>query len=83
MTPALTVKSQVTIPKKIRDYLGVGPGARIKFETLPHGRVVISAANNVPKKLKNPFSKYVGIIKGGPSTDELMRMTRGDDWNEP
>ena len=62
MTPALTVKSQVTIPKKIRDYLGVGPGARIKFETLPHGRVVISAAKNAPKNLKNPFSKYVGII---------------------
>ena len=83
MTPALTVKSQVTIPKPIRDYLGVGPGERIQFETLPHGRVVISAAKKAPKKAVNPFSKYVGIIKGGPSTDELMRMTRGDDWNKP
>lgn len=31
----------------------------------------------------NPLSKWIGIIKGGPSTDELMRMTRGDDWNKP
>jgi antitoxin PrlF len=83
MTPALTVKSQVTIPKPIRDYLGVGPGERIQFETLPHGRVVISAAKKLPKKAVNPFSKYAGIIKGGPSTDELMRMTRGDNWNKP
>lgn len=83
MTPALTVKSQVTIPKPIRDYLGVGPGERIQFETLPHGRVVISAVKKAPKKAVNPFSKYVGILKGGSSTDELMRMTRGDDWNKP
>ena len=83
MTPALTVKSQVTIPKPIRDYLGVGPGERIQFETLPHGRVVISAVKKASKKPVNPFSKYVGIIKGGSSTDELMRMTRGDDWNKP
>ena len=31
----------------------------------------------------NPFAKWVGVVKGGPSTDELMRMTRGDDWNRP
>ncbi len=29
MTPALTVKSQVTIPKAIRDFLGLGPGENI------------------------------------------------------
>ena len=30
----------------------------------------------------DPLSKWVGVIKKGPSTDELMRMTRGDDWNQ-
>lgn len=31
----------------------------------------------------NPFARWVGTVKGGMSTDELMRMTRGDDWNRP
>ncbi len=31
----------------------------------------------------NPLAKWIGVIKGGPSTDELMCMTRGDDWNKP
>ena len=31
----------------------------------------------------DPIRKFIGIAKGGMSTDELMRMTRGDDWNQP
>ena len=31
----------------------------------------------------DPLAKWIGVVKGGPSTDELMRMTRGDDWNRP
>jgi hypothetical protein len=31
----------------------------------------------------DPLAKWVGIVKGGPSTDEWMRITRGDDWNRP
>jgi hypothetical protein len=27
--------------------------------------------------------QFIGIAKDGMSTDELMRMTRGDDWNQP
>jgi antitoxin PrlF len=82
MTPALTVKSQVTIPKPIRDFMGVGPGSRIKFETLPNGRVAISAVAKAGKgRADNPFAQFRGIIKSGMTTDELMRMTRGEDWN--
>lgn len=32
---------------------------------------------------KDPLAKWVGVVKGGMSSDELMRMTRGDDWNKP
>jgi hypothetical protein len=31
----------------------------------------------------DPIRKFIGIVKDGMSTDELMRMTRGDDWNQP
>ena len=28
----------------------------------------------------NKIEKWVGSVSNGPSTDELMRLTRGDDW---
>ena len=31
----------------------------------------------------DPIRQFIGICKDGMSTDELMRMTRGDDWNQP
>ena len=31
----------------------------------------------------DPLAKWIGVIKEGPSTDEWMRTTRGDDWNRP
>ncbi len=31
----------------------------------------------------DPIRKFNGVAKDGISTDELMRMTRGDDWNQP
>ena len=27
----LTIKGQVTIPKQIRDHLGIGPGSEVEF----------------------------------------------------
>ena len=31
----------------------------------------------------DPIRQFIGIAKDGMSTDELMRMTRGHDWNRP
>ena len=28
----------------------------------------------------NKIAKWVGSVSTGPSTDELMRLTRGNDW---
>ena len=28
----------------------------------------------------NRIAKWVGSVSTGPSTDELMRLTRGNDW---
>ena len=83
MTPALTVKSQVTIPKAIREFLNLGPGENVRFEPLPDGRVAISPANKKTKAVDNPFAAFMGTLRPGITSDELMRMTRGDDWNKP
>jgi Ribbon-helix-helix protein, copG family len=32
---------------------------------------------------KNPFLTLVGTGNGRFSTEQVMRMTRGEDWNKP
>jgi antitoxin PrlF len=55
MESAITTKGQATIPKAIRDYLGLKPGDRIKFFLHPNGSVVL-----LPKL---PASALRGIVK--------------------
>jgi AbrB family looped-hinge helix DNA binding protein len=55
MKSAITVKGQVTIPKAIREDLGLNPGDRIKFFVRPDGSVVLLS--------ELPASAVRGIIK--------------------
>lgn len=41
MESAITVKGQATIPKPIREHLGLRPGDRVKFFIHPDGTVVL------------------------------------------
>jgi len=43
MESAITVKGQATIPKPIREHLGLQPGDRVKFFVHPDGSVVLFA----------------------------------------
>ncbi len=76
MSYALTVKSQVTVPKAIRQHLHLAPGQSIDYEPLPDGSVRITAAR-IPDD--NPFLALVGIGIRRESTEEIMRETRGED----
>ncbi len=31
----------------------------------------------------DPIRHFIGIARDGPSTDEWMAITRGEDWNKP
>jgi len=31
---------------------------------------------------EDPIRQFIGIVKDGPSTDERMSITRGEDWNK-
>src|SRR5437764_11806574 len=55
MESAITSKGQATIPKAIREHLGVKPGDRVKFFVHPDGSVVL-----LPKR---PAAVLRGIIK--------------------
>ena len=77
MSYALTVKSQVTIPKTIRQHLHVVPGQSIDYEPMPDGSVRVTAAS--PSGADNPFHALVGIGIRRQPTEEIMRETRGED----
>jgi antitoxin PrlF len=55
MESAITSKGQATIPKAIRDHLGLKQGDRVKFFVHPDGSVVI-----LPKL---PVRALRGIVK--------------------
>ena len=77
MSYALTVKSQVTIPKAIRQHLRLVPGQSIDYEPLADGSVRITAADK--PAADNPFLALVGIGNRRQPTEEIMRETRGND----
>lgn len=55
MDSAITVKGQATIPKAIREHLGLKPGDRVKFFMHPDGSVVL-----LPKL---PAASLRGMLK--------------------
>jgi AbrB family looped-hinge helix DNA binding protein len=71
----VTSKGQVTIPKKIRDKLGVRPGDDVGFEE-KEGLMLIKKAVT-----KSPFDKWVGKLKHlkGRRSDDLVKEARGHD----
>jgi antitoxin PrlF len=81
MSYSLTVKSQVTLPKAMRQHLGVQPGSAIDYEALPDGRVAIFPVKPPAAKDtgSNPFRKFIGIGCAQLSTEEILRETRGED----
>jgi AbrB family looped-hinge helix DNA binding protein len=76
MSTTVTSKGQVTIPKRVRDLLGIGPGSMIDFERAPDGRIVLV---KIEKKARpTRFARVRGSAGKGLSTDEIMAMTRGE-----
>jgi len=69
----VTSKGQVTIPKKVRDRLGVHPGEDVGFEER-EGVIVITKAMT-----KSPFDRWVGKLAKleGQKSDDLVRELRG------
>ncbi|MHB1032964.1 MAG: AbrB/MazE/SpoVT family DNA-binding domain-containing protein [Pirellulaceae bacterium] len=71
--PTVTSKGQVTLPKSVRDALGIEPGTEVEFE-VEDGRVVLR--KRVPMEA---FAEWEGRLRGklvGASVDETMEMLR-------
>lgn len=71
MKAIISEKGQVTIPKQIRDRLGLKPGTVLEF-TLVNGEIV-------GRKLltRDPVAAVTGIIKMGVNIDKYLKDLRG------
>jgi len=76
MGATVTSKGQITIPKRVRELLGIKPGSVIDFERLEDGRIVLVAVGKKPRPSR--FARWRGHAGKGLSTDEIMALTRGE-----
>ena len=78
MSTVVTSKGQVTIPKKVREYLGIEPGTAVAFELEEDGRVVVRRIGKAARRKANPLDRIRGSATVAMSTEEIMALTRGE-----
>ena len=69
----VTSKGQVTIPKNIREKLGIMAHSEVEFVE-ENGRVYLVKS----KVEENPFERLLGVGTVKMTTDEIMDLTRGE-----
>lgn len=78
----VTTKGQVTIPKTIRDQLGLLPGAEVEFipdegeVRVRKSRTSRRRGEEIVRHLQEAGKNYT------MTTEEVMRLTRGEDWGQ-
>jgi AbrB family looped-hinge helix DNA binding protein len=79
MEATVAERGQITLPKAVRDALGLTKGTKLKVE-LEGGRIILR------KEVDDALSKLRGRFKladGFASTDEAMRAIRGHAPGDP
>lgn len=92
MAYTLTSKSQVTLPKAIREHLNVAPGDAVSFQVAADGSVRVAPARGASQLEAHALEaarQHFGALRGKGSrggrsgtegdTDALMRLLRGYD----
>lgn len=72
MKATVSEKGQVTIPKPLRDRLGIRPGQVLEFRE-ERGRLVARKVSQ-----EDPVESVYGILQQEGSTDELIAELRGE-----
>ena len=72
----MTSKGQVTIPKTIRESLGLEPGSEVVFDVGAEGAVLLRGKRRAART--DRFGAVRGKADVAWRTDELMRLLRGD-----
>jgi len=77
----VTEKGQVTIPKEIRDHLGIRPGSEVQFIPAKDGAILVKATDADAGHRR--FMEWAKEVEGtldlaGMTTDEYMIWLRGE-----
>lgn len=72
MRRTISEKGQITVPKPLRDRLGIRPGDRLEFTEDRGGFVVRKATDG------DPVQAVYGILNLDQSTDDALRALRGE-----
>lgn len=75
--PRVTTKGQVTIPKKIREELGIEPGDEVMFERTESG-YKLQKEEPTTAEGTDPFEKYRGSADSDETMPDRMRRLRGE-----
>jgi antitoxin PrlF len=82
MAHQVTVKGQVTIPKRVRDHLGLRPGTAVEFLLGPQGEVLLRKAAGRRGKSPRGRSRFAAV-RGTATvklrTEQILALTRGGD----
>lgn len=72
----VTEKGQITIPKELRDALGIGAGTEVEFERQEDALVVRKSASATSRG-QRLATRLRGRGDVAMTTDEIMALTRG------
>jgi antitoxin PrlF len=79
MEATVAERGQITLPKAVRDALGLTKGTTLKVE-LDGGRIILRKdASDALSKIRGKFK----LAEGFKSTDEAMRAIRGRAPGDP
>lgn len=73
----ITRKGQVTIPKHIRDAVGLHPDSEARFELVEGGALIRPAPAQGPKERIDEWLR--NAPRPALSGDQLTELTRGED----
>ncbi|NNE96448.1 MAG: AbrB/MazE/SpoVT family DNA-binding domain-containing protein [Acidimicrobiales bacterium] len=71
----VTEKGQITIPKEIRDALGIGAGTEVEFER-DNDTIVVRKAQGRPTRGRQLAERLRGRGDIAMTTSEIMALTR-------
>lgn len=71
----VTEKGQVTIPKELRDALGIGAGTEVDFERR-NETIVVRKVSDGPTRGRRLADRLRGRGDVSMTTDEIMALTR-------
>ena len=72
----VTEKGQITIPKDLRDALGIGAGTEVEFERDAE-TIVVRKVSDGPTRGRRLAGRLRGRGDVRMTTDEIMALTRG------